>query len=103
VISLIVFISGPMTGIPALNRPLFDHVEKLLKDRNHIVLNPAVHPDGMEHWQYMELCYPAVRIADMIIQLPGWENSKGAVLEYELAKRLNKKIESAIILLEDNK
>jgi len=97
---MIVFISGPMTGIPDCNRPLFNHVEKLLKDQGHIVLNPAVHPDGMEHWQYMHLCHPAVFLADMIIQLPGWENSKGAVMECEWAKSFNKEIKPATILLE---
>ena len=36
-----VYISGPMTGVPDLNRPAFDAAEKRLTAQGHFVINPA--------------------------------------------------------------
>lgn len=35
-----IFVSGPMTGYPDLNRPAFDAAEKRLTARGHFVINP---------------------------------------------------------------
>lgn len=83
-----VFISGPMTGIEKYNRPSFNAAARKLKKAGHIVLNPAMLPDGMQHHEYMKVCFAMVDIADAIYQLPGWEKSKGARMEHERAAML---------------
>lgn len=35
-----IYISGPMTGLPDLNRPAFDAAEKRLTEQGHFVINP---------------------------------------------------------------
>ena len=35
-----IYVSGPMTGHPALNRPAFDAAEKRLTVQGHFVINP---------------------------------------------------------------
>lgn len=89
---MIVYIAGPMTGYPDFNRPLFMRAERALKWSGHIVLNPAYHPDGLTHRQYMKLCLPMVKVADAVGFLPGWRDSKGAMKEYRQAKRSRKQI-----------
>lgn len=84
----VVFISGPMTGLPDFNRAAFNAEAELLAALGFIVLNPAVFPDGLEHGQYMAMCLPMLEQADTIMLLEGWENSKGAVIEFNHARTL---------------
>ena len=35
-----IYISGPMTGKPDLNRPAFDAAEKRLREQGHFAINP---------------------------------------------------------------
>lgn len=81
-----VFISGPMTGLPDFNRGAFFDTADVLFSHGHIVLNPAVFPDGLEHGDYMKICLPMIDAAEAVIMLPGWEKSKGANMEYQYAQ-----------------
>lgn len=81
-----VFLSGPMTGLPDFNRGAFFEAAGTLFDHGHIVLNPAVFPDGLEHGDYMKICLPMIDAAEAVIMLPGWEKSKGANMEYQYAQ-----------------
>lgn len=87
----IVFISGPMTGIPDYNRAQFNQAEQTLTTQGHIVLNPAWHPDGLTHDQYLHMCYAEIDVADVVVQLPGWSRSKGASREFYYAQATGKK------------
>lgn len=80
------FISGPMSGLPDFNRGAFFDVANVLFCHGHIVLNPAVFPDGLEHGDYMKICLPMIDAAEAVIMLPGWEKSKGANMEYQYAQ-----------------
>lgn len=84
------YIAGPMTGIPDFNRGEFFNAAQVLEGHGHIILNPAVLPLGLEHGDYMKICLPMIDAAEAVIMLPGWENSKGANMEYQYAliKRL---------------
>lgn len=81
-----VYIAGPMTGLPDFNRGAFFEAGDVLFSHGHIVLNPAVFPDGLEHGDYMKICLPMIDAAEAVIMLPGWENSKGANMEYQYAQ-----------------
>ena len=67
-----VYIAGPMTGLPDFNRGAFFDAADVLFSHGHIVLNPAVFPDGLEHGDYMKICLPMIDAAEAVIMLPGW-------------------------------
>ncbi len=77
-----IYIAGPMTGLVDANRPAFNGYAAALVEVGHVALNPAVLPDGLEHHEYMAICKPMVEIADEVHMLPGWERSKGAMMEH---------------------
>lgn len=83
-----IYISGPMTGYADFNRPAFNAAaEKVIADGN-APLNPALAPDGLTQAEYMQLAMQQVFMADAIILLDGWNQSKGARAEYALAEKL---------------
>lgn len=91
----IVYIAGPMSGLPEYNRPAF-HAEALhQQQKGHVVLNPAILPDGLTQQQYMQICCPMVMMADEVIMLPAWINSQGATAEFNLAMKCGKVIRQA--------
>ena len=105
-----IYLSGPMTDIPDLNRPAFDAAEKRLTAQGHFVINPhrISEPFGTEEelcesfmYYYdgfsndsvsslarsvMDADLAAVRSCDAIYLLRGWESSRGA--KKELAEAL---------------
>lgn len=87
-----IYIAGPMTGIPEFNRPAFHEVASALTNDGHVVLNPAILPDGLSQREYMDICCAMIRCADAIFMLRGWEISEGAVAERALAKKLGVEI-----------
>lgn len=90
-----IYISGPMTGVPAHNFPEFNRVAKLLRDRGHNVVNPAELPMGGTDGSWAS--YLARDLVAMlqgpaghsdgypycksVVQLENWQGSRGAVLE----------------------
>lgn len=88
----IVYISGPMTGLPDFNRPAFDAAESLLESKGHRVFNPARHPDGYTWNTYMRLALSDLKHATAVVTLPGHQESRGARLELQIAEALNMKI-----------
>lgn len=84
-----VFLSGPITGVPDY-RESFGYAEEQLTKRGHVVLNPAMLPAGLEHHQYMAICYPMLMAADVVVQLENWGFSKGALMECKWAASAGK-------------
>lgn len=88
-----VYISGPMTGHDNLNFPAFFEAEERLRCEGHNPINPARHPQGLSYQEYINLDLETIAImADALLMLPGWEQSKGAKLERELAEKLKLEI-----------
>lgn len=90
------YIAGPINGMPDGNKDGFEHMAKILKERGHEYINPrekgwkeADIPEGMDLWTYMmKLSLQEMMDCDGIILLKGWEESKGAMIEYQLARDL---------------
>lgn len=89
---MIIFISGPMTGIPEYNKAAFDAAQRELESRGHVVLNPASISSGMPPENYMLLDLTMLDKADAICLLPGSENSPGSRLERDFAAYQHKEM-----------
>lgn len=91
----IVYIAGPMSGLPEYNRPAFNTEALHQQQKGHVVLNPAILPAGLTEPQYMGICIEMVKIADEVIMLPNWVNSQGATAEFHYAMKCGKVIRQA--------
>lgn len=82
-----VYIAGPMSGWPELNYPAFHAMAAQLRAAGHHVENPAEnHPPHCQSWLgYMRLAVAQLATCDAVIMLPGWRQSRGAIVEHQLA------------------
>lgn len=93
-----VYISGPMTGYPDWNFPAFHQKAKELKEMGLDPVNPAENFGGqtdLPRELYMKTDIGQLVECDRIVFLEGWQTSRGAVLEANVA------IECGINPLED--
>lgn len=88
------YLAGPMTGIEDYNFPAFNAAAKLLRDVSFQVINPAEHGivPGAEWADYMRYDIAKLVTCRTIALLPGWEKSKGASWEVEIAQRLGMQV-----------
>lgn len=89
-----VYIAGPMTGLPDLNRPAFHAAAAQYRARGAFVFNPAeveLH-EGAEWADYMRAEIPHLVTCDTIVLLPGHDASAGANLELHIARQLGMSI-----------
>lgn len=91
------YLSGPMTGIPALNFPAFHAEAARLRGLGYDVVNPAeVNPDATMPWaDCMRADIKALCDCTALALLPGWMGSSGAHLELHIAHRLGLSIVDA--------
>jgi hypothetical protein len=91
-----IYISGPVTGLPDGNKPEFDKVASRLFARGLPYFNPQDIPappesmtDKDEIWRYyMRACVKEIPDCTQIWMLPGWECSRGACWERNIAEML---------------
>jgi len=87
---MIVYIAGKMTGLEDLGRAAFRKAQRELEKAGHVVLNPAVLPDGLAPDAYMPICMAMLNAAEAIYLLDNWEDSQGAQIEEAYAKYQHK-------------
>ena len=81
------YVSGPVTGMPELNRPAFERAASQL----HRALECAVEiphdtvPSDADWQTAMRLSVSAMVRCDGVAMLPGWQSSAGARLEQAVA------------------
>lgn len=82
-----IYISGPMTGIDDYNYPEFErHASEFRSDGIAVISPHEITPEfGLPYSHYMKRDIAALLLCDAIIMLDGWENSRGAKLEREIA------------------
>ena len=89
----IVYIAGPITGMPNLNNEAFAEAAATLRAKGYEAINPQeLHEGATDHtWEgYMCRDIPHLCKADIVAKLHGWEASNGAFLEVTLANQLKK-------------
>jgi hypothetical protein len=94
---MVIYLAGPMTGLPDYNRPAFIAEADRLRALGYTVVNPAeldaTHPiqdpAAPDAWhQYMRRDIAQLVRCHGIALMPGWEQSKGATLEAQTAEAL---------------
>ena len=73
-------------------KEIFDREQKRLEDKGHIVINPAMLPEGLDHDKYMPICLAMIEGADAIYMFNNWQDSTGALLEMAYATYQGKTI-----------
>lgn len=104
---MIAYLSGPITGNPDYKRQFAwaaKHLERLGWD----IINPAamdrvVPVSAFSYEDYMEIDLLLLSKADVLIQLPGWEESRGANREYGYAQTTDKIVVSLEQLLKEGR
>ena len=93
----IIYLSGPMSGLPDYNYPAFHATAKRLRALGHTVLNPAevdeLHnptPGTHQPWSwYMRHALRMIADAERVVVLDGWHKSRGALEEVRIAGMLD--------------
>lgn len=75
-----IYIAGKITGDPNYQIKFMKARAGLMK-QGHIVLTPAVLPEGMTPADYMRICFAMIDTADAVAFLPDYAESKGAMVE----------------------
>ena len=91
----VVFLSGPMSGLPDFNRTAFNSEAQRLRDAGYVVWNPAELPSGLPWGFYMVINIAVlilgvafVRPIEVVAQLAQWDKSPGAKIEKAVASEL---------------
>ena len=82
-----VFPSGPISSRMETYKAEFDDAARIVIEAGHLPLNPATLPIGMESRDYMRICLAMLDSADLLLQLPGWGKSAGAIAERTVAMK----------------
>lgn len=87
-----IYIAGKVSGEPIAECTMkFGIAQKELEDLGFEAINPlAVVNDWKAEWSNaMKLCIKALLEADAVLFLPCYRASKGALLEFDIARRLD--------------
>lgn len=95
----VVYLSGPMSGLPEHNFPAFNAAAHALRQIGYSVVNPAEFKTDTtamteaQAWRaYMQVDIKALVDCDGIVMLPAWPESRGATLERSIAQGLGMRV-----------
>lgn len=88
---MIVYLAGRISGDGGY-RAKFADAEMALRELGHVVLNPAMLPNGLEYEAYMAIGNQMLLAADAICLLPDWQSSAGVQRERTVAMKNHKSI-----------
>jgi hypothetical protein len=84
-----VYVSGPMTAYPDLNRAAFVEATDRLTALGHTPVDPGTTEVPDQTWAaYLRADLHLLLDCDALAVLPGWEASRGACLEVHVAHAL---------------
>ena len=83
-----IYIAGPMSNLPDLNYPSFHAEAARLRAIGFHVENPAENQQQVDWQSYMRVAIARLVKCDAVALLPGWERSRGALIENGLAVSL---------------
>lgn len=92
-----IYIAGPMSGHMNYNYPAFHAAARCLRQLGLTIISPAEDDKGRPlnpptlgaakpHAEYMRDGLNKLLRCEAIYMLPGWQHSKGATLEHDVAK-----------------
>lgn len=84
-----IYIAGKITGDKKY-RAKFREAARNLEALGHVVLNPAILPDGLEQVDYMRICLAMLEAADLAVFFPDFRESAGAMVEWGWCQRTGK-------------
>lgn len=91
-----VYIAGPMEGYEDYNHPAFYAAAQAWTDAGWEAVNPAeIEPNGQEWRLAMREDIKALVDCDAIAMLEGYQLSRGAMLEMNIAQSLNLRVYNA--------
>lgn len=95
------YIAGPMTGYAELNFPAFHAEAARLRALGFEIVNPAeINTDPTAEWlECMRADIKQLVDCDGVALLPGWEQSRGAPIEHNLARDLGLRVFKAAHLI----
>lgn len=97
-----VYVAGPMSGIAEHNFPAFNEAASRLRAQGLVVVNPAELNVGQEgDWAAcMRRDVAEMVTCDTLALLPGWDRSRGALVEVRLARDLGLRVTDLETLLD---
>lgn len=84
----VLYLSGPMTGYEQCNYPEFNRISNLLRKAGFEVLNPAESTLRGHYLDFMREDFRMVLDAQGVATHGSWTDSRGAMMEVELANKL---------------
>lgn len=91
---MLIYVAGPMTGLPEFNYPAFRDAAAALGALGHDVEDPSTNenPTPGDYHGWLRAGLAQLIRCDAVALLPGWESSGGARLEVNVAATLGLRV-----------
>ena len=84
-----IYIAGRITGDPTY-RVKFFQAAKAVEELGHVPLTPSILPNGLTQADYMRICLSMIESADLVLFLPDYVESQGAMVEWSYCRKTEK-------------